>query len=102
LRWEAQNNKLTITDRFDDLCEVRLLHVTAKSPTPFDIQARAGREWMPVRMAMATLLLDEGDLELLADDPESFEDTSEVSFVPLVKTEKVSPLNTFLLYFTEK
>lgn len=44
------------------------------------------------------ILLGEGDLELLAEDPQSFEDTSEISFVPIPK-DKVSTHSLLLPFY---
>ena len=90
LRWDTKKNKVSLTDQYDDRCEVRLFNVVNQPGKPFRIQARLdASNWVQVRMGMD--LLSEEDLKLLEDDPESFEDTSEVSFVSISK-EKVRTL----------
>lgn len=84
VRWDAKSNKVSLTDTFDARCEVQLLHVVVQPGRPFSIRTRLNKtEWREVQMGMAQL--DEEDLEPLADSPESFEDTSEVSFGPISK-----------------
>ncbi|KAI0836967.1 hypothetical protein F5Y06DRAFT_288220 [Hypoxylon sp. FL0890] len=83
VRWDPKKGKVSLTRRFDGRCEVKLPPLIAQSGKPFAIQARDGDCWKQVRMDMKRL--DEGDLELLGDDPQNFEDTSEISFVSLTK-----------------
>ncbi|KAI2470762.1 hypothetical protein F4781DRAFT_421153 [Annulohypoxylon bovei var. microspora] len=83
VRWDPMRDKVSPTKRFDARCEVKIPTLIAQPGKPFAIHAQYEDSWKQVRMAMN--YLDEGDLELLEDDPLSFEDTSEISFVPLTK-----------------
>lgn len=93
LRWDTKRNKVSLTDQFDAQCEVKLLNVVSGPSRPFEIQTRLDR--MQVRMGMAQL--DEADLELLVDDPQSFQDTSEISFTAVSKGKASSLSFLFLL-----
>lgn len=86
-RWDPSKNKVTPTKHFDARCEVNIPQVIIQPGKPFEIQTRDGKDFKQVKMSME--LLDKEDLELLGDDPTSYEDTSEISFVP-VKKNKVS------------
>ncbi|KAI0845400.1 hypothetical protein F5Y00DRAFT_272932 [Daldinia vernicosa] len=83
VRWDSKKNKVSRSSRFDAHCEVKLPGLIIKPEKPFEIQTQEGNGWKQVQMEME--LLDEGDLELLEEDPQSFEDTSEISFGPLTK-----------------
>ncbi|KAI0011060.1 hypothetical protein F4779DRAFT_626740 [Xylariaceae sp. FL0662B] len=83
VRWDPRTNRVSLASRFDARCEVKLQHVIVQPGKPFVIQVQDGNAWKQVRMTMGCL--DEADLEPLVDDPQSFEDTSEISFVPLTK-----------------
>lgn len=93
LRWDTKRNKVSLTDQFAAQCEVKLLNVVCGPSRPFEIQTRLDR--MQVRMGMAQL--DEEDLELLLDDPQSFQDTSEISFTSVSKG-KASTLSFLFLF----
>ncbi|KAI2603194.1 uncharacterized protein GGS25DRAFT_528234 [Hypoxylon fragiforme] len=82
-RWDPSKNKVTPTKHFDARCEVNIPQVIIQPGKPFEIQARDGKDFKQVKMSME--LLDKEDLELLGDDPTSYEDTSEISFVPVKK-----------------
>ncbi|KAI4861945.1 hypothetical protein F4820DRAFT_432081 [Hypoxylon rubiginosum] len=86
VKWNPKQNEVSITRHLDARCEVKLQQIitpVGRQPKPFMIKAKDGDSFKVVQMAMNGL--DEGDLELLDDDPQSFEDTSEVSFVPTTK-----------------
>ncbi|KAI1371258.1 hypothetical protein F4677DRAFT_457232 [Hypoxylon crocopeplum] len=83
VRWDPKKERLSLTQHFDHRCEVKLPQVITQPGKPFEIQVYDGDSWKQVRMTMECL--DEGDLELLEEDPQSFEDTSEISFVPITK-----------------
>lgn len=93
LRWDTKRNKVSLTDQFAAQCEVKLLNVVCGPSRPFEIQTRLDK--MQVRMGMAQL--DEEDLELLLDDPQSFQDTSEISFTSVSKG-KASTLSFLFLF----
>ncbi|KAH7304132.1 hypothetical protein B0I35DRAFT_484621 [Stachybotrys elegans] len=79
LRWDANAKRVQLWERFDTKCEVNLYKLGMRPDKRFDIRARLDKEkFAQVRMAMA--LLSEEDLELLADDEGSYEDTSEITF----------------------
>ncbi|KAI1773219.1 hypothetical protein F4818DRAFT_120906 [Hypoxylon cercidicola] len=82
VKWNPKQNAVSLTKHLDARCEVKLQHVITQAGKPFMIQAQDGDSLKMVQMTMNGL--DE-DLELLDDDPQSFEDTSEISFVPLTK-----------------
>ncbi|KAI1076035.1 hypothetical protein F5B20DRAFT_557248 [Whalleya microplaca] len=83
VRWEPHVNRVSLAKRFDVRCEVKLQNIILQPGKPFAIQVQEGNSWKQVQMAMNCL--DEADLEPLEDDPHNFEDTSEISFVPLTK-----------------
>lgn len=96
LRWDPKTNKVSLTDRFDPRCEVKLRYVISAPGKPFEIHARLSKStWKLVRMEMA--LLHDADLECLEDEPLEFEDTTEIAFVPISIGPKVSPLLTDVL-----
>lgn len=97
VRWDSKKNKVSRSNRFNSQCEVKLPGLIIKPEKPFEIQTQEGNGWKQVQMEME--FLDEGDLELLEEDPQSFEDTSEISFGPITKNKnKVSyPLTPFFL-----
>ncbi|KAI5462815.1 hypothetical protein BGZ63DRAFT_462195 [Mariannaea sp. PMI_226] len=79
VRWDVYKQRVQLTDRYDARCEVMIINLILQPNKPFEIQARLDQDtWLQVQMTMA--LVDPGDLELLADDPQSVEDTSEISF----------------------
>lgn len=83
VRWDPKKNKVSRSNRFNSQCEVKLPGLIIKPEKPFEIQTQEGNGWKQVQMEME--FLDEGDLELLEEDPQSFEDTSEISFGPITK-----------------
>ncbi|KAI0121865.1 hypothetical protein F4814DRAFT_406812 [Daldinia grandis] len=86
VRWDPEMGKVSRSNRFDSRCEVKLPGVIAKPGKPFEIQIQTqdGKGWKQLQMEMR--FLDEGDLELLEEDSQSFEDTSEISFRQLTKS----------------
>ncbi|KAI1136478.1 hypothetical protein F5Y05DRAFT_391420 [Hypoxylon sp. FL0543] len=94
VRWDPQRNKVSLTKRFDGRCEVKIQELFSQPGKPFKIQAQDGASWKQVKMDMK--YLDKADLELLDQDLQRFEDTSEISFVPLRK-DKVRTV-TYLLH----
>ncbi|KAI1453916.1 hypothetical protein F4805DRAFT_469755 [Annulohypoxylon moriforme] len=83
VRWDPMRGRISLTKRFDSRCEVKIPTLIVQPGKPFSIQAQYEDSWKQVRMKME--YLDEGDLELLDEDPKSYEDTSEIFFVPLTK-----------------
>ncbi|KAI1798687.1 hypothetical protein F4811DRAFT_566240 [Daldinia bambusicola] len=91
LRWDPSKNRISHSKRFDMRCEVRIPRLALQPEKPFEIQVQDNNSWKQARMGME--YLDEVDLELLKEDPQRFEDTSEISFGPITKY-KVSYLLT--------
>ncbi|KAI0114644.1 hypothetical protein F4776DRAFT_673916 [Hypoxylon sp. NC0597] len=83
VRWDPKKDRVSLTRRFDGRCEVKIPQLIVQPGKPFAIQAQDEDSWKQVRMDMKRL--DEGDLKLLGEDPKSYEDTSEISFVPLTR-----------------
>ncbi|RYO94327.1 hypothetical protein DL766_000604 [Monosporascus sp. MC13-8B] len=79
LRWDAKTKRVELWEGFDSKCEVTLPKLVLQPDKPFDIRTRLDKETL-VQVRMAMKLLNEEDLELLADDEESYEDTSEIIF----------------------
>ncbi|XXH01848.1 hypothetical protein Hte_008210 [Hypoxylon texense] len=83
VKWNPKQGEVSISRHFDARCEVKLQLIimpAGRQPSPFMIKARDGTDSFKM-LQMTMNGLDDGDLELLDDDPESFEDTSEVSFI---------------------
>ncbi|OTA96609.1 hypothetical protein M434DRAFT_27759 [Hypoxylon sp. CO27-5] len=83
VRWSPKRNTVSLTRFFDARCEVRIPQLIVQPGKPFAIQAQDDDSWKQVRMDMKRPNME--DLKLLGDDPQSYEDTSEISFVPLTK-----------------
>ncbi|KAI1468233.1 uncharacterized protein F4812DRAFT_470861 [Daldinia caldariorum] len=83
VRWDPSKNRVSHSQRFDMRCEVKIPRLALHPENPFEIQVQDGNCWKQVRMGME--YLDEVDLELLEEDSQRFEDTSEISFGPLTK-----------------
>ncbi|KAI1654316.1 hypothetical protein F4813DRAFT_392822 [Daldinia decipiens] len=93
VRWDPKKNKVSRSNRFNAQCEVKLPGLIIKPEKPFEIQTQEGDGWKQVQMEMR--FLDEGDLELLEEDPQSFEDTSEISFGSITKNKNKNKLFQF-------
>ncbi|KAI1409213.1 hypothetical protein F5Y13DRAFT_182117 [Hypoxylon sp. FL1857] len=83
VRWDPKKDKVSLTKRFDGRCEVKIPQLIVQPGKPFAIKAQDEDNWKQVRMDIK--LLDKEDLELLEEDAQSYEDTSEISFVSLTK-----------------
>ncbi|KAF3059671.1 cytochrome c oxidase assembly protein [Daldinia childiae] len=93
VRWDPKKNKVSRSNRFNAQCEVKIPGLIKNTEKSFEIRTQEGNDWKQVQMEMK--FLDEGDLELLEENPQSFEDTSEISFGPIAKNKnKVSYLLT--------
>ncbi|KAI3316916.1 hypothetical protein HD806DRAFT_527476 [Xylariaceae sp. AK1471] len=84
LRWDAQGNQVYLDNRFQAQCEVKLPDIITDPDELFDVQVRLNKtQWLQVRMGMAEL--GEEDLENLNNDEKAFEDTSEITFMPITQ-----------------
>ncbi|KAI1478662.1 hypothetical protein F4774DRAFT_384673 [Daldinia eschscholtzii] len=83
VQWDPKKNRISSSKRFNMRCEVKIPRLALHSGKPFEIQVQHDNSWKQVRMGME--YLDEADLELLKENPQSFEDTTEISFGPLTK-----------------
>ena len=92
LRWDAVTKRVELWEGFDSKCEVTLPKLVAQPDKPFDIRTRLDKETL-VQVRMAMKFLSEADLELLADDEESYEDTSEIMFEGIKGKAMVSALH---------
>ncbi|KAI1385440.1 uncharacterized protein F4822DRAFT_445392 [Hypoxylon trugodes] len=92
VRWDPKKNRISPVKRFDALCEVMIPQLIIQPNKPFTIKVRNGNDMKQVQMKMERL--DEADLEQLDDSPHNYEDTWEISFVPInaAKVRCISPL----------
>ncbi|KAI0886935.1 uncharacterized protein GGS22DRAFT_178918 [Annulohypoxylon maeteangense] len=81
VRWEPTRGRISLTDRFDARCEVKIPTLIVQPGKPFSIQAQHEDSWKQLRMAME--YVDEGDWEHIEDNAENSADTSEISFISL-------------------
>ena len=88
VRWVPNMKTITLTERFDALCEVKF-SILALQNKPFDIKVqRDMNSWVQVRMDMPELFEDEA--EKLKDNPQESLDTTDISFVYPFSKDKVS------------
>ncbi|KAI1088291.1 hypothetical protein F5B19DRAFT_486041 [Rostrohypoxylon terebratum] len=83
VRWDpmkGSQGSVSTTKRFDVRCEVKITTLIAQPGKPFAIQVQCGESLKQVCMGMDDL--DDGALLMLEDSPQSYEDTSEITFIP--------------------
>ncbi|EFW98790.1 cytochrome c oxidase assembly protein [Grosmannia clavigera kw1407] len=83
VHWNPASKLVSVAEYLDTHVEVRLQNVVRSPQTPFAMQVRVTNGWMQIKMGREDLI--EADLEPLREDPEAYEDTSEVSFIKVAK-----------------
>ncbi|KAI8963486.1 hypothetical protein F5Y11DRAFT_356292 [Daldinia sp. FL1419] len=94
VRWDSRRNQVSGSKVLDARCEVKIPRLAHLPNKPFEVQIPEGNDWKHLRMGME--YLDEGDLELLREDPQISEDTSEVSYGPITRTKGEFGFNRML------